>query len=664
MQNEQEAGQRISALREQIEEHNYYYHVLDNPKISDREFDLLMQELQELEAKYPHLITEDSPTQRVGGEPLAEFTTVRHRVPMLSLENAFTWEELRDYHQRITRMLKIQQMDYVAELKIDGLAVSLFYEEGRLVHGATRGDGYVGEDITSNLKTIRQIPLQLKKPLTLEVRGEVYINHDDFERLNRERNEQGETTFANPRNAAAGSVRQLDPRIAAQRPLKIFIYGTGEHNLEVDSHYEMLQYLQNLRLPLNPHWEYCPNIESVMDYCRLWMDKRHELAYDVDGTVIKVNNYELHARLGYTSRSPRWAVAFKFPAEEASTMVRDIEVNIGRTGAITPVAILEPVQLAGSTVKRASLHNEDYLKEKDILLGDNVVIRKAGDIIPEVIKVEKEKRTGGESKFVMPANCPDCGNAVERLPEEAILRCLNPACPAQAVERLIHFASRRAMDIDGLGPAVAEQLWKNGLVKDIGDLYYLDIHSLVSLERLAEKSGQNLLESIEKSKQNPLHRLLYGLGIRFVGEKVSRTLASHFLHLDDLAAASLKELEDLEEIGPKIAASIVSYFQQDQTEVILNKLRKASVNFKEPVTTTSIEELAGKSFVFTGTLSMPREEARRLVEEKGGRVAGSISGKTDYLVVGEDPGSKVERAREIGVSVLNENQFRQILGIS
>jgi len=664
VQNEQEAGQRISALREQIEEHNYYYHVLDGPQISDRDFDLLIQELQELEAKYPHLITEDSPTQRVGGEPLAAFSSVGHRVPMLSLENAFTWEELQDYHQRITRMLDNKQVDYVVELKIDGLAVSLLYEEGRLVHGATRGDGYVGEDITANLKTIRQIPLQLKKPLTLEVRGEVYINHDDFEKLNRERSERGETTFANPRNAAAGSVRQLDPRIAAQRPLKIFIYGTGEHNLEVNSHYKMLLYLQDLRLPLNPHWEYCPDIESVMNYCRRWMDKRHELAYDVDGTVIKVNNYKWHDRLGYTSRSPRWAVAFKFPAEEASSMVRDIEVNIGRTGAITPVAILEPVQLAGSTVKRASLHNEDYLKEKDILLGDNVVIRKAGDIIPEVIKVDKEKRTGRERKFVMPADCPACGNPVERLPEEAIVRCLNPACPAQAVERLIHFASRRAMDIDGLGPAVAEQLWNNGLARDIGDLYYLDIYSLVSLERMAEKSGQNLLESIEKSKQNPLHRLLHGLGIRFVGEKVSRTLASHFLHLDDLAAASLKELEDLEEIGPKIAASIVGYFEKGQTEVILNKLRKAGVNFKEPVTNTYNEELAGKSFVFTGTLTMPREEARRLVEEKGGRVAGSISGKTDFLVVGEDPGSKVELAREIGVRVLNENQFRQIVGIS
>jgi len=662
---EEYAKRRLEELRHQIEEHNYRYHVLDDPLISDAEFDQLMRELQDLEDSFPHLVTADSPTQRVGGAPLESFTTVEHKVPMLSLENAFELGEIDDFQRRIQRLVGNQPVEYVTELKIDGLAVSLQYEDGRFLQGSTRGDGYTGEDITSNLKTISQIPMRLSEPVTIEVRGEVFINHDDFEQLNKKRYELGEQPFANPRNAAAGSVRQLDPRIAAGRPLKIFVYGTGEHNLNVNTHYEMMNYLRHLRLPLNPHWNFCPDIDTVKDYCRHWMEKRRELDYDTDGVVIKVNQYRLHEVLGYTSRSPRWALAFKFPSEEAITRVNDIEVNVGRTGAITPVAILEPVQLAGSVVKRASLHNQDYLVEKDILIGDEVVIRKAGDIIPEVITVRHDSRTGKEIKFSMPNQCPACSQPVKRLPEEAAVRCLNPVCPAQVVERIVHFASRSAMDIEGLGPAVAEQLWNNGLVEDVGDLYFLKFDDLIKLDRMAEKSAQNLLDALEKSKQNPLYRLLFALGIRFVGEKAARLLAQHFKTLENISKASKRELEDLSEIGPKIAASIEDFFRQEQSKVILEKLRVAGLNFQEPEQESRKEDiLEGKVLVFTGTLSFSRNEAKKMVEERGGKVTNSLSSNTDYLVTGENPGSKVEKARGLEVDIIDEEYLKELLGLS
>ncbi len=664
MWKDEEIRIRAVEIARQIEEHNYHYYVLDDPLISDHEYDRLMRELLDLELKYPHLKTMDSPTGRVGGEPLAFFSTIEHKVPMLSLENAFDFNELRDFNRRVTRGTGDDNVDYVAELKMDGLAVSLQYEEGVLVRGGTRGDGYTGEDITANIKTIKQVPLRLSRPVNIEVRGEVFINREDFERLNSKRIERGEPAFANPRNAAAGSVRQLDPRIAAERPLKVYVYGAGEQYPEVGSHLLFLEYLEELKFPVNPHREHCPEVEDALHFCRRWQEQRNELPYEIDGTVIKVNSFNFQQKLGYTSRSPRWAIAFKFPPEEAVTKVLDIKVNVGRTGAITPVANLEPVILAGSTVKRASLHNEDYVKEKDILIGDTVVVHKAGDVIPEVIRVLKEKRKGDEKKFIMPSECPACGNPSQRLPQEAAVRCLNLFCPAQAVERIIHFVSRSAMDIDGLGPAVIESLWNAKLIKDVGDLYYLEdkISSIMALERLAEKSGKNLLKAIENSKNKPMHRLLYGMGIRFVGERAAKILAQQFHSMDNLSVASVNDLTAIPEIGPKIAESVAEFFRQEQTGVVLEKLKKAGVNFTEPIRKTKNVALEGKVFVFTGTLSsVTRERAGELVEEKGGRISGSLSKKTDYLVAGENPGSKIDRGRDLGVTVIDEKIFLEML---
>jgi len=659
-------SEKIETLRQQIEYHNYRYHVLDDPIISDQEFDALMEKLVQLEKENPHLITPDSPTQRVGGKPLQYFENINHSIPMLSLENAFSIAEIKEFHQRVKRITGINEIDYMVELKLDGLAVSLIYQSGILSKGATRGDGYIGEDITANLKTIKQIPLKLTEPLDLEVRGEVFIYHDDFIKLNREREKSGENIFANPRNAAAGSVRQLDPKIAAKRPLKIFIYSLGKHRLPVQNHHEALKYLEYLHFPVNPHRKWCNNIEEVVDFCREWQENRSQLPYDIDGMVIKVNSYELQEKMGATSRSPRWALAYKFPSQEADTIIKDIEVNVGRTGTITPVAKLEPVSLGGTVVKRASLHNQDYLKEKDVMIGDWIKIRKAGDVIPEVVKVIKEKRTGAEKYYNMPLHCPSCQSDVYRLPGEVALRCLNPTCPAQALERIVHFASRRAMNIEGLGPAAAEQLWKAYLVKDVGDLYYLHQEDLVLLDRMAEKSAQNLIKAIETSKSNPLHKLLFGLGIRFIGERASRLLAYHFGHLDIILKAEEEELTMISEIGPKLARSVVNFFKQEEALDIVEKLRKAGVNLTKPSATNGLNEesnyLKGNTFVFTGTLStLSREEAKTTVEQKGGIVSNSLSKNTDFLVVGDNPGSKIEKARSLNINIINEDDFKKKL---
>ncbi len=665
--NEEAAKNRIQELHKEIQEHNYRYHVLDDPVISDREFDKLMRELIQLENQFPHLVTPDSPTQRVGGKPLKEFPSYNHGVPMLSLENSFSIEELKEFDSRIKRNTRKNEVEYAAELKLDGLAVSLVYREGVFTRGATRGDGYTGEDITANLKTIKQIPLKLSQPANMEVRGEVFIEKEDFINLNQEREKRGETVFANPRNAAAGSLRQLDPRLAAARPLNIFLYSLGEHDLETATHLEALQYLESLRLPVNPHRKLCKGIEEVTTYCLEWQEKREELPYEIDGIVVKVNSYELQEKLGVTSRSPRWAVAYKFPSEEVETRILDIEVNVGRTGAITPVAILEPVSLGGTVVKRASLHNQDIIREKGVKIGDMVKIRKAGEIIPEVTGVVKDKRSGKEEEFLMPSRCPSCSTTIYRLPEEAVLRCLNPSCPAQAVERIVHFASRRAMDIEGLGPAVAQALWEAGLVSDVGDLYYLGIEDLVPLERMAEKSSRNLINALENSKNNPLHRLIHGLGVRFVGERVSRLLAQEFGHLDKLVKAEEEELVSIPEIGPKLARAIRDFFQQEEAQKVIEKLRKAGVNFEEPGEKDASEEnrstdLGGSTFVLTGTLEgFTREEAKREIEARGGRVSSSLSGKTDYLVSGENPGSKLEKARSLDVEILKEEEFKRML---
>jgi len=661
----EKARERVTLLRREIDEHNYRYHVLDQPLIDDQSFDQLMRELQELEQKYPELQDPDSPTMRVGGEPLPAFEPLEHKVPMLGLDNAFNEQELHDFDGRVRRLTGLDRIEYLCELKMDGLAVSLQYENGIFMRGATRGDGYTGEDITQNLRTIRQIPLQLPEPVTLEARGEIYINRAAFEQLNRQREEQGLPVFANPRNAAAGSVRQLDPRLAAARPLRIFLYGLGEHNLDQNSQAGLLAYLDQLRLPVNPNYALCTGPDQVWEYCLKWQDKRHDLPYETDGIVIKVNRLELQKNLGSTARSPRWAIAFKYPPEEKATRVLDIRVNVGRTGAITPVAILEPVTLSGTTVQRASLHNEDFIAEKGVRIGDTVSVHKAGEIIPEILGVIKDKRTGDEKEFQMPRKCPSCSSDTFRLSGEAARRCLNPSCPAQLVEKLIHFASRRAMDIEGLGPALAEMLYREGLVEDVGDLYYLRSEQLTGLERIAEKSASNLVAAIEKSKGNPLRRLIFGLGINFVGEKAARLFAEKFGHLDRLRTAEEEKLISIPEIGPKIAEAVVNFFRMPETGTVLEKLEQAGVNFTEPAGPDREEEsahLAGKTFVFSGILEdYKREEAAALVEARGGKVSSSISKKTDYLVVGKEPGSKLDKARDLGVEILSEDRFKEVV---
>ncbi len=658
----EKARENVTALRREIDKHNYYYHVLDQPLVDDQEFDRLMRELEQLEEAYPELQDPDSPTRRIGAKPLEAFESLEHKVPMLGLDNAFSEEELADFDARVRKLTGLKTVEYFCELKIDGLAVSLQYEGGIFRRGSTRGDGYTGEDITQNLRTIRQIPLRLPEPLTLEARGEVYINRKAFEKLNRRREEEGLMVFANPRNAAAGSLRQLDPRLTAKRPLRIFLYGLGEHNLELTRQDKLLDYLEKIQLPVNPHRRICSGLEEVWRYCSRWQEEKQELPYEIDGVVVKVNDLEQQKNLGTTARSPRWAVAYKYPPEEKMTRVLDISVNIGRTGAITPVALLEPVTLSGTTVRRASLHNEDLIAEKEIKIGDTIIVHKAGEIIPEVLGVVKEKRTGKESEFRMPRHCPSCGSDTVRLSGEAARRCLNLACPAQLVEKLVHFASRRAMDIEGLGPAVAESVYNSELVRDVGDLYYLKVEQLAGLPRMAEKSAENLVSSIDKSRGNPLRRLLFGLGIRFVGEKAARLLAERFGTLDRLREAGEEELIAVEEIGPKIGEAVVRFFNTTETGPVLDKLKRAGVNFTEPVAQKEIGALAGKTFVFSGSLqAYTRDEAAALVEERGGRVSSSISRKTDYLVTGDDPGSKLAKAGELGVEVIGEERFKELI---
>jgi DNA ligase (NAD+) len=659
------AARRLEELRGQINKHNYYYHVLDQPRISDAEFDLLMKELLQLEKLYPDLVTPDSPSRRVGGMPVAAFRQVRHIVPMLSLENVFSQSELREFYLRVKRNLGTEDLSWVGEPKIDGLAVSLYYEEGTFQRGATRGDGATGEDITHNLLTIWSLPLRLKERITAEIRGEVFIPRQDFLKLNRQREAQGLSLFANPRNAAAGSLRQLDPRVAAERPLDIFVFSlNGISGVKpLSAHWDTLQYLKELGFKVNPLVSLLTDLEQIMDYHRNIESRRHELPYEIDGVVLKVNELHCQQKLGSTSRAPRWAVAFKFAAEEAVTHVKDIEVNVGRTGAITPVAILEPVLLAGSVVKRASLHNEDVLKEKEVMIGDEVVVHKAGDVIPEVVKVIKEKRTGRERAFSMPQLCPSCGKGLQRLSGEVAWRCLNPACPAQLIERIIHFASRNGMDISGLGESLARQLYESGLVKDVGDLYALSREKLVQLERMGERSAENLLEALHKSKGNPLHKLLVALGIRFVGERAARILANHFKSLPEIAAAPEEEITGLEEIGPKIASSVKNFFNQEETKRIIKKLEDAGVNFKEePENEGNNGALEGCTFVLTGTLKdYTRREATLLIQSKGGKVTGSVSKNTDYVLAGENPGSKLQKARELGIKVLTEDEFKSLI---
>ena len=671
MNQREAAAERVKQLRDEINYHNYRYYVLDQPVISDAEYDRLMQELTRLEGEHPELVTPDSPTQRVGAPPATAFESYTHRQPMLSLSNAFGDEELFAFDQRIKRMLDMAadaNIEYVTELKIDGLAISLTYEDGRFVRGATRGDGYSGEDITTNLRTIKSLPLRLIHqpstinhkpfPQVMEVRGEVFMLHEEFRRINREREEAGEPTFANPRNAAAGSVRQLDSAITAARNLDIFVYGMGFlEDGAFSTHHDTLQALRSWGFKVNPNIRLCENIERVAEFAAEWSEKRESLGYDIDGVVVKVNSVELQDRLGYVARSPRWAVAYKYPATQETTRILDIFVSVGRTGALTPVAFMEPAEVGGVTVSRATLHNEDEIRRKDVRIGDTVVVQRAGDVIPEVVQVIKEKRTGAEQEFVMPERCPACGSEVQRPEGEAVTRCVNLACPAQVRERIVHFTSRSALNIEGVGPAQVDQFVEKGLVRDPADLYSLTLEDLLPLERMGTKLASNILTAIEKSKETTLPRLIYGLGIRHVGQHVAQVLADYFGSLKRIENASSEELSEVPEIGPVIAQSIADFFARPENRAVLERLRRAGVKPKVEKVGAGAA-FAGKTFVFTGALqSFSREEAEEKVRSLGGRAASSISGNTDFAVAGESAGSKLQKARELGVPVISEQEF-------
>lgn len=655
------AQERLNQLRREIERHNWLYHVKDAPEISDAQYDGLMRELVKLEGLYPDLVTSDSPSQRVGGTLLEGFATVVHPSPMLSLDNAFSAEDLRAFDQRLYRLLGVRPA-YVVELKIDGLAVALEYEDGVFVRGATRGDGSVGEDITANLRTIRALPLRLKEPASIRVRGEAFMPKSAFAALNEVREEQGFPLFANPRNAAAGSLRQLDPQIAASRQLDLFVYTLEQAHEHGDSHWQAMAWLENAGFKVNPLRRRFEDIEAVIEYIEIWRTKRMELPYATDGMVIKVDNLDLQDQAGITAKSPRWAVAWKFPAEQGQSRILDITLNVGRTGAITPTAELEPVQLAGTTVSRASLHNEDYIRDKDIRIGDLVIVQKAGDIIPEIVAPLPEKREGTERIWQPPVQCPACGSKSVRVEGEAARRCPNPGCPAQIRERVIHFASRAAMDIDGLGPAVVDTFFRSELIKDVADLYTLKAEDIQELERMGKKSAANLIAAIQATKERPLERLLFGLGIRFVGAKAAKLLAGHFGSIDALLTAGAEELTAVPEIGEKIAESVVRELADPDMLELIHRLKEAGVNTIQKQAATD-GFLTGKTFVLTGTLAgMTRDQAQKLIEDQGGKVTGSVSAKTDYVIAGEKAGSKLDKAQSLGIAILDEGQFLALLG--
>lgn len=657
---------RAEELRREIEKHNCNYYVLDSPTISDARFDSLMRDLESLERHYPELVTPDSPTMRVGGAPREGFVTVPHLAPMLSLGNAFDEGDLRDFDRRVRQGAGGAGVEYVAELKIDGLAVSLVYEGGLLVRAATRGDGDNGEDITPNLRTVRAVPLKLKDPVKLlEVRGEAYMPKDAFARLNQAREESGEPLFANPRNAAAGSLRQLDPAVTATRQLSIFMYAVGAvEGVSLGTHHAVLEYLKGQGFRVNPHYRVFKDIEGVTGYCREWQYARFDLPYATDGVVVKVNDLNLQNDLGATMKSPRWATAYKYPPEQARTVVRDIILRVGRTGVLTPTAILKPVKLAGTTVTKATLHNEDIIRERDIRIGDTVLVHKAGDVIPEVLEVIKEERKGGEEPFNMPEECPECSSPVARPPGEAAVRCVNPQCPARSREGLIHFVSRSAMDIAGLGPAVIGQLISAGLVRDAADLYGLKKEDLVSLERMGEKSAQNLLDALEKSRQNALYRVVFALGIRHVGERAAKLLAGRLGTMENIMNTGFEELVTIPEIGPRIAESVTEYFSDPGNRDLVQRLARAGLKMRaeEDKFRTGPRPLDGKTVVLTGGLKKyTRQEAQELVERLGGRVSSSVSKKTDLVVAGEDPGSKYDKALKLGIRVINEEDFTALV---
>jgi DNA ligase (NAD+) len=665
---EKKAKERIDKLRELINYHNHRYYVLDSPEISDAEYDKLMKELQGIEEEYHQLLTADSPTQRVGAAPVEAFGVVEHQIPMLSLGKAFSHEELLAWHKRISGLLDGQEFDLAAEHKMDGLAVALIYEEGKYVTGATRGDGFRGEDITQNLKTIKSVPLSLPKgvPRRFEVRGEVFLSKKGFKKLNEDRAKAEQPLFANPRNAAAGSVRQLDPRITAQRPLDIYIYGVGlvEGGKTFSTHWETLEYLKSLGFKLNPQNKLLKNLQQAESYYQHWLEEIEHLPYEADGVVFKVNRYDLQERLGNVGGEPRWAIAYKFPATQETTRLLDIGVSVGRTGTLNPYAILEPVNVGGVIVKRAALHNEDDIRRKDIRIGDMVVVQRAGEVIPEVVAPVVSLRTGKEKVFAMPSKCPVCGAEAIKPEGEAMSRCTNMSCPAQVYELVKHFVSRGAMDIEGIGEKLAEALLKAGLIKDAGDIYTLKDkkEEFIGLERIGEKSASNVLKAIEESKSRPLSRVIFALGIRHVGSETAEILVKHFGSIDKLSQSTAEELMAAPTIGPTIAESVVAFFRQASNRKVIDKLRQAGVRMREEAAKPRELPLAGKEFVVTGNLdSFTRTEAEARIRGLGGLVGGNVSKKTDFLVVGADPGSKLDRARALGTALLNEKQFLEML---
>jgi DNA ligase (NAD+) len=664
------ARKRIADLRNIIEDHNRRYYQQDNPEISDAEYDRLMRELQDLEHQYPDEHLESSPTQRVGAAPLAKFATFNHPSAMLSLANAFSNEEIIEFDVRIKRLAGVDKISYVAEPKLDGLAVNLIYEKGLFARGATRGDGATGEDVTQNLKTISSLPLRMQEssvkpiPSFIEIRGEVYIESEPFQKLNRRRINEEEEPFANPRNAAAGSLRQLDSKITARRPLNIFLYHVGQiEGTGFTSHWEVLQTLKNWGFPVNPIIEQAKDIHECIQYFENIFKKRESLPYEIDGVVLKVNDLSLQETLGNVSRSPRWALACKFPAAQATTVVKEIIVGVGRTGALTPVAIMEPVNVGGVIVSRATLHNEDEIIKKDIRIGDTVIIQRAGDVIPEVVKVITSKRTGVEKIFKMPAQCPECGSEIVRLEGEVAHRCINLSCPAQIKEHIKHFASRGGMDIEGLGEKVSAKLFDAKLIQDPADLYFLIKDKLLELGRNVQQSSQNLIDSLEKSKHPPLDKFIYALGIRHVGERTAKLLAAHFGNMENIIAAKQEDLTTINEIGPEIASSIMKFFHESNNIKVMEKFIKAGVKPQKKEIAEDSKTLQGKSFVLTGTLeSMARNDAKSIIENMGGLVHASVTKKTTYVVAGNEPGSKLDNAHSLGITVLNEKEFLNIIG--
>ena len=655
---------KIEELKDKLNYHNHKYFVEDSPEIADTVYDEMLKNLLKLEKEYPEYKSEGSPSQRIGGKPLQKFNQVVHKIPMLSLGNAFSEGDLLSFDKRVKSVVS-SNVEYVVEFKIDGLSVGLTYEDGNLVTGATRGDGTVGEDVTENVKTIKSIPLKLKEKINLDVRGEVFINKKKFEELNKYQQENNYNLFANPRNAAAGSLRQLDSSITAKRPLDIYLFNIQSiDNDKFKNHSEGLEYIKSLGLKISPDYKVYNDINEVINYINYWTQKRDTLSFDIDGMVIKVNNLNMREELGYTGKSPKWAIAYKFPAQKKITKLIDIVVQVGRTGNLTPTAILEPVQIAGSIVSRATLHNEDYISEKDIRIGDEVIIQKAGDIIPEVVEVLIEKRVGSEIKFQMPNICPECGEKTTRIQGESAVKCINTKCPAVIRRGIIHFVSRDAMNIDGLGESIVALLLKENIIKDVADLYYIKKENIISLERMGEKSAQNLLDSLEKSKENDLNRLLFGLGIKFVGAKGAKILANAYIDVYEIINASVQDLLILEEFGKVMAESVYDYFRNENNLEIINKLKMSGVNIKAiKKDDEDIEKIfEGKKIVLTGTLQKyKRNEVKDIIERLGGKVTASVSKSTDFVLVGEDAGSKLDKANDLGVKVIDEEEFAKLI---